>query len=133
MWEYIGHIVTDNSPGWLADLSESDIHQRRLRAKVERIRPKSLKRVVALDYIIRHEVSTKGDVYQEWLDSKESHVSPGRGNFSMSLTSSDYHRLMETTARELLADKEIGWLCDVSDRTARDAIATVQHFNNPLG
>ena len=107
-------------------------HRNTLRQDLEAVRPKNLKRVIALDQLVAYEVERHGPVYREWLSQRQEDVDPSLENFVQDLKPADYRALVESGAPDILHRDDVEFLFDVSNRAVRDTIRTVQHFRFPL-
>lgn len=107
-------------------------HHNAIAQDLEAVRPKSLKRIIAFDQLVAYETDRAGPVFEAWVEQRPDGVDPSLGNFVQALEPQDYRDLVEESARDILSEDEAEHLFDVSDRTIRDTIRTVQHFNLPF-
>jgi len=108
-------------------------HHNTIAQDLEAVRPKSLKRIIAFDQVIAYEVDRSGPVFEEWVTNERADgIDPSLANFVQALEPRHYRELVEGSAIDILPEDDAQHLFDVSDRTVRDTIRTVQHFNLPL-
>lgn len=123
-----------------ADLqSLESYHRERAENAGEAVRPKSLKRLLVADEIVRYanDEESESEVWDEYVSERgESVFPPGVDEFIRSpqdggyLGVSRFRRLcVEDVGPEIFGEEEVEELFAVGDRALRDTLLTLRHFH----